>query len=202
MTSGKQESRYVFRLSGSNSSNLILAGKILAEAAAIYDGKNVTRWQSYGPEARSSVSRSDVIISNGMIESPKAEIVDLLLAFTQEACDKYHKDVKKGGIILVDADYVARVPVGKYTTCALSITRIAEREVREISVTNIVALGIISASTAAISREAIRSAILLRVPKGVEGLYLRAFRIGADAVQKIKNVPCQRRKRRLIVHQF
>jgi len=44
--------RYEIRLSGAGGQGLILVGKILAEAAAIYDGKNATQSQSYGPEAR------------------------------------------------------------------------------------------------------------------------------------------------------
>ena len=44
--------RYEVRLSGEGGQGLVLAGKILAEAAAIYDGRNATQSQSYGPEAR------------------------------------------------------------------------------------------------------------------------------------------------------
>ena len=104
--------RSELRLSGSGGQGLILAGKILAEAAAIYDGKNATQSQSYGPEARGGSSRSEVIISDAEIDYPKAINIDLLLAFTQEACDKYCKDVKENGILLVDSGYVTKVPKG------------------------------------------------------------------------------------------
>lgn len=198
MNRGNTVFRYIFRLSGSSSQGLILAGKILAEAAAIYDGKNATRWQSYGPEARSSLSRSDVIISDEMIPYSKAVVVDLLLAFTREACDKYHEDVKKGGIILVDSGYVSDIPNGKYTIYSLPITEITEKEVGEMSVINIVALGMITESTNAISHEAMQSAILLRIPKGMDGLYLKAFGVGAYAVQKLKDARYQLRQQPLI----
>ena len=52
--------RYEVRLSGAGGQGLILVGKVLAEAAAIYDGKNATQSQSYGPEARGGASRSEV----------------------------------------------------------------------------------------------------------------------------------------------
>ena len=81
--------RFEIRLSGAGGQGLILIGKILAEAAAIYDGKNATQSQSYGPEARGGASRSEVIISDGDIDYPKATNIDLLLAMTQEAVDKY-----------------------------------------------------------------------------------------------------------------
>ena len=48
------------RLAGEGGQGMILAGIILAEAAAIYDGKNALQTQTYGPEARrSQQSRSD-----------------------------------------------------------------------------------------------------------------------------------------------
>ena len=94
---------YELRLSGEGGQGLVLAGKILAEAAAIYDEKNATQSQSYGPEARGGASKSEVIIADGEIDYPKAEDLDLLLALTQESFDKYHKDLRAGGFLVVDS---------------------------------------------------------------------------------------------------
>jgi len=47
----KEDTRFEIRLAGAGGQGLILAGIILA-GAAIYDGKNATQTQSYGPEAR------------------------------------------------------------------------------------------------------------------------------------------------------
>jgi len=57
--------RTEIRLAGEGGQGMILAGIILAEAAAIYDGKQVTQTQSYGPEARGGASKSEVVIANG-----------------------------------------------------------------------------------------------------------------------------------------
>ncbi len=178
--------RYEFRLSGSGGQGLILAGKILAEAAAIYDGKNATQSQSYGPEARGGSSRSEVIVSDEEIDYPKAVNIDLLLCFTQEACDKYYKDVKATGIILVDSSYVTKLPQGAFKIYALPITDVAENEVGKALVANIVALGIITELTDIISKEAVESAILSRVPKGTEELNLKAFNVGIKKAQQVR----------------
>uniref|UniRef100_A0A7C6EJJ6 2-oxoacid:ferredoxin oxidoreductase subunit gamma n=1 Tax=candidate division WOR-3 bacterium TaxID=2052148 RepID=A0A7C6EJJ6_UNCW3 len=178
--------RYEFRLSGSGGQGLILAGKILAEAAAIYDGKNATQSQSYGPEARGGSSRSEVIISDEDIDYPKAVNIDFLLALTQEACDKYSRDVKEGGIILVDSGFVSKCPEGRFKVYSAPITEIAEKETGKTLVANIVALGMLTELTGIVSKEAVESAILSRVPKGTEELNLKAFRAGISAVQKIK----------------
>uniref|UniRef100_A0A7V3VTV8 2-oxoacid:ferredoxin oxidoreductase subunit gamma n=1 Tax=candidate division WOR-3 bacterium TaxID=2052148 RepID=A0A7V3VTV8_UNCW3 len=178
--------RYEVRLSGSGGQGLILAGKILAEAAAIYDGKNATQSQSYGPEARGGSSRSEVIISDEDIDYPKAVNIDFLLALTQEACDKYHRDVKDGGIILVDSRFVSKIPEGKFKVYSVPITDIAERETGKTLVANIVALGMITGITGIVSKEAVESAILSRVPKGTEELNLKAFRAGIAEAERIK----------------
>ena len=49
--------RYEIRLSGEGGQGIVLAGVILAEAAAIYDGKNATQTQVYGPESRGGRAR-------------------------------------------------------------------------------------------------------------------------------------------------
>ena len=81
--------RYEIRLSGEGGQGIVLAGVILAEAAAIYDGKNATQTQVYGPESRGGASKAEVIISDEEIDYPKAIAVDLLLAMTQAAADKF-----------------------------------------------------------------------------------------------------------------
>lgn len=177
--------RYEVRLSGSGGQGLILAGKILAEAAAIYDGKNATQSQSYGPEARGGASRSEVIISEEDIDYPKAVDIDLLLAMTQEACDKYWRDLKEGGTLIIDSRFVQNVPQGNFRSVPLPISEIAEREVGRDIVANIVALGVIAQLSGVVSSSAMESAILSRVPKGTEELNLKAYHAGVEAAQQL-----------------
>ena len=61
--------RYEIRFSGAGGQGLILAGVIMAEAASIYDGKQAVQSQSYGPEARGGASKSEVIVSDDLIDS-------------------------------------------------------------------------------------------------------------------------------------
>ena len=117
--------RYEIRLSGEGGQGLVLAGKVLAEAAAIYDDKNATQSQSYGPEARGGASRSEVIISDEDIDYPKAVSIDLLLALTQESVNRYHSDLKANGMLLVDEEAVTDLPEGDWTTYKVPIIRIA-----------------------------------------------------------------------------
>jgi len=174
--------RYEIRLSGAGGQGLILAGKILAEAAAIYEDKNATQSQSYGPEARGGASRSEVIISDGDIDFPKATALDLLLCLTQEACDKYVGDLKEDGLLIVDSRYVKDIPEGTFRTTRVDISNIAEEKVGRAVVANMVALGVIVAATQIVRPDSAERAISGRVPRGTEELNVKAFRLGLQAV--------------------
>jgi 2-oxoglutarate ferredoxin oxidoreductase subunit gamma len=179
--------RYEIRLSGAGGQGLILVGKILAEAAAIYDEKNATQSQSYGPEARGGASRSEVIISDGDIDYPKATDIDLLLAMTQEAAEKYSVDVKPGGLVILDSTFVEDPPEGDLAVHSYPITRVAEEEVGKVIVANIVALGVIERVSQIVTEEAILTAIRSRVPKGTEEMNIRAFKAGQALVDACWN---------------
>ena len=176
--------RYEVRLSGAGGQGLLLIGKVLAEAAAVYDGKNATQSQSYGPEARGGASKSEVIISDEEIDYPKATEIDFLLALTQESCDKYSADLKPGGILLVDTTFVGRTPEGQFTIYRAPITQKAKDVLGSATVANVVALGMISALTSVVTSESIESAILARVPKGTEDLNTKAFQLGRTLVEE------------------
>ncbi len=179
--------RCELRLSGAGGQGLILAGVILAEAAAIYDEKNATQSQSYGPEARGGASKSDVIISDEDIFYPKATNIDLLLALTQEACNKYIPDLKEQGILVVDNSRVNNIPQGQYTVFPLPILQTAQEKVGKIIVANIIALGAIVEISNVVTHDALESAVLARVPRGTEELNRRALAAGIDMVRKAKS---------------
>ena len=172
--------RYEIRLSGSGGQGLILAGKILAEAVAIYDGRNAVQTQSYGPEARGGASKAEVVVSDNEIHYPKAVELDLLLSLTQESCNKYVSDLKDDGILIIDSKAVVEVPKGEYTIYSAPIGEIATKEIGKAVVTNIVALGILTKISGIASEEAVRKAVLARVPKGTEEINTKAFDAGLE----------------------
>lgn len=158
--------RYEIRLSGSGGQGLVLAGVILAEAMGVYEGKNVTQTQSYGPEARGGASRSDVVVSDGEIYYPKTTELDLLLCLTQESCDEYFRDLKEEGLLIVDSDRVRQLPTQK--AHALPFINTARDKVGTPVVANVVSLAAVAAISGICSRESIENAILNRAPRGTE----------------------------------
>lgn len=176
--------RYEIRLSGSGGQGLILAGKILAEAVVIYEGRNAVQTQSYGPEARGGASKAEVVISDGEIDYPKATELDVLLSLTQAACTRYSGDLKQGAILIVDSETVTELPEGDYKVYSIPITEIASKKVGKVVVTNIVALGVFTKISGVVSESAMRKAVLARVPRGTEELNMKAFEEGLKAAEE------------------
>ena len=173
-------SRFELRLSGAGGHGLLLAGKVIAEAAAIYDGRTATQAQSYGPEARGGVSRSDVVISDGDIDFPVARKLDFLLAMTQASVEAYIGDVKDGGTVLVDDSLVETVPDGAYRVVRAPIIATARERIGRPITANLVAVGLIAGLTDVVTVQALESAVRARVPRGTEDSNLEAFHSGLE----------------------
>lgn len=170
-------------MGGSGGQGLVLMGLIMAEAAGVYEGRQVTQSQLYGPESRGGASRSDVIISDDEIDYPEVEHPDVLFAFNQLAADKFTPNLKKGGTVIYDSTFVSDPPLIEGRAYQLPITRLArERLGREI-VANIVALGAITVLTGVVSQEAVTRAVMGRVPKGTEEINQRALQVGFEAAE-------------------
>lgn len=167
--------RVEFRLSGSGGQGLLLAGIVLAEAA-ILDGKNAVQTQSYGPEARGGSSKAEVVVSNEEVDYPKATDPDFLLALTQESYRTYGPGMNKG-LIVTDSS-VALDPAIKARTVALPILATAADKVGKKVVANIVALGVLGGLSQIASTDALKKAVLGRVPKGTEDLNIAALQAG------------------------
>ena len=180
-----QSNRKEIRLAGEGGQGMILAGIILAEAAAIYDNKNATQTQSYGPEARGGASKAEVVIDQGEIDHPEVILADVLVAMSQEACDKYAGNLKKDGILIVDQERVGRVPSSR--AIRVPITRLAQESSGKSITANVVVLGVLVGLTGIVSRQAIIQAVAARAPKGTEEMNRAALSAGfaaADLVSK------------------
>lgn len=178
------DGRIEIRLAGEGGQGMILAGIILAEAAAIYDGKQVTQTQSYGPEARGGASRSEVVISDDEIDHPEVLSADVVLALSQEAYNKFAKTLRPGGLLIVDEDRVETT--AQFEGLKIPIARIAHETTGKAITANTVALGVLVGLTALVSRAAIEKAVTARAPKGTEEMNRRALEAGFAAAEQVK----------------
>ena len=173
---------YEIVLSGSGGQGIILGGRILAEAASIYDNKEAIMTQSYGPEARGGASRAEVIINSSKIYYPKVVHVDVLLAMTQEALNAYGNTLDENGLLIVDEILVKDVPHSFKNVFKAPFSTLAVKLLDAPIVVNIIALGSLAAITKAVSREALIHATLDHVPQRLLVLNRIAVDIGFKAV--------------------
>ena len=170
--------RYEIRFAGSGGQWVILAAVVVGEAAAIFEGLNSVQTQSYGPEARGGKSKSEVVISRGSIDYPKATTPDLQIILNQASCDEFIAQTGKGGIVVVDDTYVSSVPETEAQVFSLPIVKTAREKVGRELVTNMVALGVtakILEKKGLMKAESLKQAVLARVPKGTEEINEKAF---------------------------
>ncbi len=174
--------KYEIRLSGSGGQGLLLAGIILAEAA-IEDGLNAVQTQSYGPEARGGASKSEVIISEDIIDFPKVRNCDILLSLTQKSYEQYNDNLKDDGILIIDSSVNVNTSSNS-KIFSIPMLDAASKILGKPMVTNIIAIGALVALTEAVSKEALTRAVLKRVPKGTEELNKKALELGYEIAGK------------------
>ncbi len=175
--------RKTFRFSGTGGQGLITAGIILAEAGLL-DGQNAVQSQSYGPEARGGSSKAEVILSDGAIHFARVMHPDTLLAMSQEAADKFAHDCTPESLVITDSLFVERVEANGARRVDLPITRTATEVCGKALFANIVALGAVVGLTRCVSEEALKRAVLDRVPKGTEAANEKALQAGYDLAAK------------------
>jgi len=174
------------RLSGSGGQGMITAGIILAAGAAVFEGKKAIQSQSYGPEARGGASKAEVVISDEEIFYPKVMAPDVLVALTQEAAEKYSKDLVDGGILILDDLMVKEAPKGNWKIYTMPIIRTAAEKVGKAMVANVVTLGALNEICGLVSTETLEKAVLSRVPKGTEELNKNAILAGIELAKACK----------------
>ncbi len=181
--------RYEIRFAGSGGQGVILAAVIVGEAAAIFEGLHAVQSQAYGPEARGGKSKSEVVISKGEIDYPKATAPDLQIILNQTSCDEFVPETRKGGIVILDDTYVLSVPKADAEVFMLPIVKTAREKIGRELVTNMVALGVTARVLEFLDLmkpESLKKAIMQRVPKGTEEMNERAFNEGYEMMKARK----------------
>ena len=169
--------RTEIRFGGSGGQGIVLAAQVLAKATAL-DGKNVLQTQAYGAEARGSLTKSEVIISEERINFPAARRIDVLVAMSQEAADGLAKDVKESGTIIVDSTMVKKVPSTKARTRSFPMTETARSEFGDGLYGNMVMLGVLLQVSPVAAKESTEKAIAEAVPRRTVETNLKAFAEG------------------------
>ena len=91
-----------FKFAGYGGQGILSLGICVAEAARLE--KRHTLWfPSYGPEQRGGSASCSVVVSGMPIGSPTVEHPDVLVCMNQPSYERFVDDVKRGGVVIVDA---------------------------------------------------------------------------------------------------
>ncbi|MGD0146336.1 MAG: 2-oxoacid:acceptor oxidoreductase family protein [Nitrososphaerales archaeon] len=169
--------RIEIRFGGSGGQGVVLAARILGEAAVL-DGKNVLQTQAYGAEARGSLTKSEVIISDGKIGFPAVRDLDLLVTMSQEAANSLVKGLKETGRLIVDSSNVTHVPETKAVIYMLPITETTKKKLGNGFYANMVMLGALTRITNVVTSESVEKAICESLAEKHTEINIKAFREG------------------------
>ena len=175
--------RYEMRLSGAGGQGLVLAGLIMADAAVMVDGFNVSQTQSYGPESRGGASRAEIVFGEDQIDFPKVMKPDLLVCLTQAAFDEYGTDLEKFGVMVIDSSIdISRIDKTlQETVYQLPIIETAVEEMGDKIFANMIVLGAISKILAKeIPAAYFEKSLIDHVPAETIDDNLEAFEIGRE----------------------
>jgi len=170
--------RHDIRFAGEGGQGVVTGGIVLAEAASVYEGRNVVMTQAYAAQQRGGPARAEIIISDDQIDYPKVLEADVLLALNQDAYDRYHHQMKRDGIIIVESARVGGEVADHVSVLKIPLEEISCQVAGSKLSANFVALGVISGLKGIVGPRALRAALEARVSRASKESNLKALKAG------------------------
>ncbi|MGW8301258.1 MAG: 2-oxoacid:acceptor oxidoreductase family protein, partial [Desulfobacterales bacterium] len=168
--------RMVF--SGSGGQGVITASIILSEAAVLYENLIAVQSQSYGAEARGGATRSDVIISDTVINFPKVIQPNVLVCLTQAAYGKFSPIIRPGGLLITDPRFVETEKKVDAQQKEIQMYETVMSDIGNPIVFNICMLGAVIGLTGLVKPESIMKSLENRIPADFLEMNRKALDIG------------------------
>jgi len=175
------------QLGGFGGQGIMSAGRIIGQAATIYDQLNACFTQSYGPEARGGAAGSQVVIGSNPIHHPHLIAPTSAVIMSQEAYAKYVPQLACDGVLLIDEGLVTPTEDHRkdIVTYGIAATRLAE-ELGNARAANTVMLGFWTAIVEVISTAAMRQSLADSVPAKTIDVNMKAFEMGYDKGREVR----------------
>lgn len=145
-------------IAGFGGQGILSAGKMAAEAALI-EGHEVSWFPSYGPEMRGGTANCSVVISDEAIGSPVINDTDVLIALNQPSLEKFEKQVKPNGVIIIDSSLVKLAPTRTDVRFIPIPSSDIANELGSMAYATIVLLGCLSEASGCFRRESFEEAL-------------------------------------------
>ncbi|MCD6494474.1 2-oxoacid:acceptor oxidoreductase family protein [Candidatus Bipolaricaulota bacterium] len=173
-------------IAGFGGQGVILAGKILAQAA-MDSGLAVTWLPSYGPEMRGGTANCTVVMAQESVGSPIVDEPTALIAMNLPSLDKFERTVASGGAIIVNSSLIDR----DIEREDLAVTKLPLNDlgasVGNMRAINMIALGGYLKATGAVTLEVVKDAMAHMLEKGGKSKFIqlnvKALDAGYNAAQ-------------------
>jgi 2-oxoglutarate ferredoxin oxidoreductase subunit gamma len=169
--------RREMRIAGFGGQGVVLSGQIVGQAVAVFDNKYAAFTQNYGPEARGGSCTAEIVADEEAIGYPYLTKPQVVIILSQDAYNKYGKNLNEETQLIIDPDLVKPDSSQKHSYLSVPTNRMA-RELGRVVVANIILLGFLAAVNNFVSPEALRKSVLASVPKGTGDFNLKAFELG------------------------
>lgn len=173
--------RTEIRIAGTGGMGVVLAGVILGHAAVVYGGLEAVQSQSYGPEARGTAAKSEVIISDKSIQYPKVRQSDYFVVMSQKALELYLNGAKKDSVIIADPDLAKTEKINGFEIVEVPAMRTAD-ELGLRLVSNMVMLGALVKKAELFPIEVLEKTLPEFVPPKALEINIKAVHTGADLI--------------------
>ncbi len=171
------------KFAGFGGQGILLSAKLLAHAAMKQDF--FVAWvPSYGPEMRGGTAYCTVVISDKRIGSPIIKNPSHLVAMNRPSLEKFAKDVKPGGVIMINSSLIpTRSEREDITELVVPANDIAIKA-GSVKAANIVALSAFAAKAEIVDLEILKNCIKeeFAAKAKIIPLNMKAFDDGVNTV--------------------
>ena len=172
-----------FIIAGFGGQGVLLAGEVLANGFML-DNKNVTWYPSYGAEMRGGTVNCSIVMADDEVSAVQKSTADYIIVLNQASFDRFEPTVKKDGTIIVNSSLAKKVKKrNDINYVFVPITQMAEENLGNIKMSNILALGILSGISKLISVETLGKALHNVIPQHRKNLIpknLEALKLGYE----------------------
>ncbi len=146
------------KFAGFGGQGILLSAKLLAYAAMKQDF--FVAWvPSYGPEMRGGTAYCTVVISDRRIGSPIIKNPTHLVAMNRPSLEKFAKDVKPDGIIMINSSLIPTRSGRKDITELIVPANETAVELGSVKCANIIALSAFAAKSGVVDMDILRQCI-------------------------------------------
>ncbi|MDO5596790.1 MAG: 2-oxoacid:acceptor oxidoreductase family protein [Acidaminococcus sp.] len=145
-------------LSGVGGQGVVSVGEVMGLASLNEENINATMSASYGAEARGTFTKTDVVLSDGLVGYPNVEVPDLILCLAQVAYDRYVDKFTDDTLVFYDSDEVKPREGSRGTQIGHPFRKLAV-ELGSIQSANFIALGAMMKKTGLLQPESVEQGI-------------------------------------------